>query len=158
MADPGGPRVTQLRGTSDQLLLAIQTVALLEQQKRGLPFGDDRFPGMARAVREAAQAVLDFSVAEESEAARIHETSAVDADATTTIATTQPAASLADILEEWRAVERRLAEAPAGSSEAIALLDAFERLRVRYADALADEVRRSKARDLRHMKGRGGRR
>ena len=119
MADPGGPRVTQLRGTSDQLLLAIQTVALLEQQKRGLPFGDDRFPGMARAVREAAQAVLDFSVAEESEAARIHETSAVDADATTTIATTQPAASLADILEEWRAVERRLTEAPAGSSEAI---------------------------------------
>ena len=81
MAEPAGPRVTQLRGTSDQLLLAIQTVALLEQQKRGLSFGDDRFPDMATAVREAAQAVLDFSVAEEAEAARIHETASVDADA-----------------------------------------------------------------------------
>ena len=39
MAESAGPRVTQLRGTSDQLLLAIQTVALLEQQKRGLPSG-----------------------------------------------------------------------------------------------------------------------
>jgi hypothetical protein len=147
VTDPGVPRVTELRGTSDQLLLAIQTVALLEGQKRGLAFGDDRFPEMARAVRVAAQAVLDFSVAEESEAARIHDTSGADADATTTIATTRPAASLASILEEWRSVERRLTDAPAGSAEAIALLDAFERLRVRYADALADEVRRAKARD-----------
>ncbi len=148
MVEPAGPRVTQLRGTSDQLLLAIQTVALLEQQKRGVPFGDDRFPGMARAVREAAQAVLDFSVAEESEAARIHETARADADASTTIATTPPATSLAGILDEWRSVERRLLAAPAGSTEATELLEAFEVLRRRYADALADEVRRSKARDL----------
>src|SRR6478609_9493540 len=115
MTESAGPRVTQLRGTSDQLLLAIQTVALLEQQKRGLRFGDDRFPEMARAVREAAQAVLDFSVAEEAEAARIHDRSAADDDGSATIATTMPTATLAGILEEWRLVERRLTEAAAGS-------------------------------------------
>ena len=148
MAESAGPRVTQLRGTSDQLLLAIQTVALLEQQKRGLSFGDDRFPELATAVREAAQAVLDFSVAEEAEAARIHETASVDADASDTIATTPPATSLAGILDEWRAVERRLLAAPAGSAEATELLEAFELLRGRYADTLADEARKAKARDL----------
>ena len=148
MTEPTTPRVTQLRGTSDQLLLAIQTVALLEQQKRGLPFGDDRFPDMARAVREAAQAVLDFSVAEESEAARIHDTAQVDSNASATIAATQPAMSLAGILDEWRAVERRLLAAPAGSAEATELLEDFERLRSRYADALAEEARRAKAREL----------
>ena len=103
---------------------------------------------MATAVREAAQAVLDFSVAEEAEAARIHETASVDADASDTIATTPPATSLAGILDEWRAVERRLLAAPAGSAEATELLEAFELLRARYADALADEARRAKARDL----------
>ena len=148
MAESAGPRVTQLRGTSDQLLLAIQTVALLEQQKRGLPFGDERFPDMATAVREAAQAVLDFSVAEEAEAARIHKTASLDADGSDTIATTQPATSLAGILDEWRAVERRLLAAPAGSAEATELLEAFELLRRRYADTLAEEARRAKARDL----------
>ena len=148
MTEPTTPRVIQLRGSSDQLLLAIQTVALLEQQKRGLPFGDDRFPDMARAVREAAQAVLDFSVAEESEAARIHDTAQVDSNASATIAATQPAMSLAGILDEWRAVERRLLAAPAGSAEATELLEAFERLRTRYADALAEEARRAKAREL----------
>ena len=64
-----------------------------------------------------------------------------------TIATTPPAMSLAGILDEWRAVERRLLEAPAGSSEATELLEAFELLRGRYAHALAEEVRKAKARD-----------
>ena len=148
MSEPAGPRVTQLRGTSDQLLLAIQTVALLEQQKRGVPFGDDRFPGLAKAVREAAEVVLDFSVAEEEEASRIHQRSTIDDDATATIADTLPASSLAEILEQWRAVERRLVEAPAGSPEAADLLTEFERLRSRYAEALAAEARRAEARDL----------
>ena len=148
MSEPAGPRITQLRGTSDQLLLAIQTVALLEQQKRGVPFADERFPGLAKAVREAAEVALEFSVAEEAEADRIHERSTTDAEATTTIAATPPASSLADILDEWRAVERRLAEAPAGSSEAADLMEAFEHLRSRYADALAAEGRRAEARDL----------
>jgi len=148
MAEPAGPRVTQLRGTSDQLLLAIQTVALLEQQKRGVPFGDERFPGLAEAVREAAEVVLEFSLAEEAEASRIHERSTIDAEAATTIAETAPASTLAGILDEWRAVERRLAEAPAGSPEAADLLVEFERLRLRYAEALAVEGRRAEARDL----------
>jgi hypothetical protein len=148
MAEPASPRVTQLRGTSDQLLLAIQTVALLEQQKRGVAFGDERFPGLAEAVREAAEAVLEFSLAEEAEASRIHERSTIDNDATTTIAGTPPASSLAEILDRWRAVERRLAEAPAGSPEAADLLAEFERLRSHYAEALAAEGRRAEARDL----------
>ncbi len=140
MADSGGLRETQLRGTSDQLLLAIQTVGLLEQQKRGVPFGDARFPDLAKAVREAAQSLLDLAADEESEAARIHRT----ADGSTgTIVHTPPAASLAAILAEWRAVERRLTDADAGSTDAEELLRAFERLRVLYATALASEARRA---------------
>jgi hypothetical protein len=147
MAEPASPRITQLRGTSDQLLLAIQTVALLEQQKRGVPFADERFPGLATAVREAAEVVLEFSLAEEAEVSRIHERSTIDAEPATTIAETPPASSLAEILDQWRAVERRLVEAPAGSPEAVDLLEEFDLLRSRYAETLAAEGRRTEARD-----------
>jgi hypothetical protein len=148
MAETAQARDAQLRGTSDQLLLAIQSVALLEQQKRGVPFGDDGFPDLARAVRAAAEIVLDLALAEEREADRIHARSETDGDSATTIAATAPTASLAEILDEWRGVERRLAAAPAGSHEALALLDAFEQLRSRYATTLAEEGRRAKAKDL----------
>jgi len=83
---------------------------------------DERFPGLAKAVREAARSP-SILPRRGNRSEPIHERSTVDAETTTTIAETRPASSLAKILDEWRAVERRLAEAPAGSSEAADLIE-----------------------------------
>ena len=53
-----------------------------------------------------------------------------------TIEATPPPERLADILAEWRAVERQLAAVDATSPEAAELMAAFEALRDRYAQAL----------------------
>jgi len=47
-----------------------------------------------------------------------------------------PAKELAHILDEWRAVEKRMAAAPAGTPEAETLMLEFERLRDAYAQAV----------------------
>jgi hypothetical protein len=47
-----------------------------------------------------------------------------------------PAKELSHILDEWRAVEKRMVTAEAGSPEAEALMTEFERLRDRYAEVV----------------------
>lgn len=123
-----------LRGASDGLLLAIQEVDLRERKKRGVLPTDPGFPALAREVRVAAEAVLKFAHDEEAEA---NEIASRQADAALpTIGASPPPESLAGILAEWRAVERRLAAAEATSPEAARLMEEFEALRDRYAQAL----------------------
>jgi hypothetical protein len=47
-----------------------------------------------------------------------------------------PAKELSHILDQWRAVEKRMVAAEAGSPEAERLMTEFERLRDLYAEAL----------------------
>lgn len=123
-----------LRGASDGLVLAIQEVDLLERKKRGVPPADPGFPTLAREVRVAAEAVLKLARDEEAEA---NEIAARQADAALpTIEESPPPESLSGILAEWRAVERRLEAAEATSPEAARLMEEFEALRARYAQAL----------------------
>ena len=91
------------------------------------------FPDLARAVRIAAEAVLDLARAEESEADQIADRQAA---AMPTIDASPAPTDLAAILAEWRAVERRLDAADPTSPEAARLMAEFESLRDRYAQAL----------------------
>jgi hypothetical protein len=123
-----------LRATSDQLVLAIAETDARERRKRGMRPGEPAFLEMARAVRIAAEVVVELSRQEERTALEIAR------EATTgglpPIETMTPARELASILEEWRAVEKRLVSAESGSAEAEDLMAEFERLRDRYAEAL----------------------
>ena len=123
-----------LRGASDGLLIAIREVDARERMKRGVRPDDPAFAPLAREVRIAAEAVLVLARQEEANA---EEASSVTAGAgLPTIDASTPPTNLASILAEWRAVERRLEAADAASPEAQGLMDEFERLRDRYAEAL----------------------
>jgi hypothetical protein len=123
-----------LRATSDQLVLAIHEVDARERRKRGITPAAPVFLELAREVRVAAEIVAELARHEEISAQRI---SAEPGSAgLPPIEAMSPAKELATILEQWRAVEKRLGEAQAGSSEAGELMVEFERLRDRYALAL----------------------
>jgi hypothetical protein len=123
-----------LRGASDGLLIAIREVDAREHMKRGLRPDDPDFAPLAREVRIAAEAVLILARQEEANA---EEASSRTAGAgLPTINASAPPPGLAGILAEWRAVERRLEAAEPASPEAQGLMDEFETLRDRYAQAL----------------------
>jgi hypothetical protein len=123
-----------LRGASDGLLLAIREVEAREGLKRGVRPSDPGFAPLAREVRIAAEAVLALAREEE---ARADDTSGSPLDAgLPTINDSAPRPDLNRILDEWRAVERRLAAADPSSDQAHDLMEEFETLRDRYAQAL----------------------
>ena len=123
-----------LRGASDGLLEAIQEVDLRERRKRGVPPTDPGFQALARGVRDAAEAVLELSSRRRGRGEQDRGSSGRRRPPDDRcVASTQ---SLAGILEEWRAVERRLQAAEATSPEATRLMEEFEALRDRYAQAL----------------------
>jgi hypothetical protein len=137
--DPNAIR-DALRGASDGLLIAIREVDARERMKRGVRPDDPAFAPLAREVRVAAEAVLALAREEEANA---QEASAMTAGAgLPTINASTPPTDLESILAEWRAVERRLEAADAASPEAQGLMDEFERLRDRYAEALKLYVRK----------------
>jgi hypothetical protein len=124
-----------LRGASDGLLLAIREVGARERRKRTVKPGDPGFLPLARQVRVAAEAVLLMAQQEERAA---EETSGTAAGAgLPTIEASPTRSDLAGILAEWRAVERLLDNADPSSPDAKALMEQFETLRDRYAQALA---------------------
>lgn len=123
-----------LRATSDQLMLAISEVDARERRKRGQRPGEQAFLELARAVRIAAEVVLELARQEERTAVEIERESRTAL--LPPIERMTPAKELAHILDEWRAVEKRLVGAEAGSPEAEELMTEFERLRDAYAEAL----------------------
>jgi len=121
----------RLRSASDAILLLVGEVEQLERHKREVRPGDPRFEPLARAVRDAALALADFTRDEEAWADEV-----VDSNRPLqTIAESASPPSLARILERWRAIERQLNEAPAGTPEAEALFDEFQRIREEYLQA-----------------------
>ena len=122
---------SHLRGASDAILLLLTEVSQLERQKRQIPPGDPRFDELARSVRVVAQALSAFTEKQEAWGR------AATADRTDleTIDKSESSASLASILERWRAVERQLDTAEPGSPDAARLFAEFERLRDEYMDA-----------------------
>ena len=123
-----------IRGTSDQLIIAIAEVGALEGKKRGVLPSDPAFPSLALEVRRAAERVLDLARNEEIVARRMQEQP--ETAKLPPIERISPAKELAAILEEWRAVEQKLLRADASSAEAAELQGRFDDLRDRYARAL----------------------
>lgn len=138
MTDDLTDEMAILRATSDQLVLAIAEADARERRKRGMRPADPAFLELARAVRIAAEVVVELSRQEERTALEIAREST--SGALPPIEAMRPARELASILDEWRAVEKRLGAAESGSAEAEELMAEFERLRDSYAQAL--EARR----------------
>jgi hypothetical protein len=137
------PIEERIRGVSDGLLQAIREVSVREVQKRGVSPGDPSFPELATGVRVAAEVLVELARDEEQAA---HELNAASESASLApIDELDPPADLAVILAEWRAVERRLDAADAGSLEALDLVKEFEAARDRYARALERLQPRSRA-------------
>jgi hypothetical protein len=116
-----------LREASDAILLLVREVDQLERHKRGVPPNDSAFDELAGAVRVAADRLAEFTREEESWA-----TAALTSRAARTIEESRPGADLATILRRWRAIERELDRADAGSPESARLFDEFERARAEY--------------------------
>jgi hypothetical protein len=123
-----------LRAASDQLMLAIAEVDARERRKRGRRPGEQAFLELARAVRIAAEVVLELARQEERTALEMERESR--GSLLPPIEHMTPAKELAHILDEWRVVEKRLVGAEVGSPEAEELMTEFERLRDAYAQAL----------------------
>ena len=141
MTDERRPEPEILRGTSDQLIIAIEETATLEARKREVKPSDAAFAALALEVRRAAEWVL--LLARQEEVAARETTAAPGAETLPPIARVSPAKEMAKILEQWRAVEHRLAEAAPGSAEANELIRQFDELRERYAHALKERRERS---------------
>jgi len=134
LTDDRTPEPEILRGTSDQLVIAIAEAGTLEARKRGVRPSDPGFPALALDVRRAAERVLDLARQEEIIARTLQEQPS--ATKLPPIERMTPAKELASILEEWRAVEHELLAADAGSTAAADLQARFEGLRDRYAQTL----------------------
>ena len=130
-----------LRAASDAILLLLTETSQLERHKRLIPPGEARFDEIARSVRVVAQALAEFTQAEE-QWAQIATDGRTDIP---TIEASDNAPSLAGILERWRAIERQLDDVEPGTPEAVSLFAEFERVRDEYMAAFR----------ARHTPGRG---
>jgi hypothetical protein len=117
---------SELRTTSDMLLLDLQALGDLEEQKRSTPHGDERLVDLASRIEEIAQRVLASSRRQRELTETITEAVvAGDAEGSATIDTLRAASA---ILADWRDAERAAREAEPGSAEeadAEALVDRF---------------------------------
>jgi hypothetical protein len=129
-----------LRATSDGLMLAINEVVARERLKRGVPPAHPGFVQLAREVRIAAEVALELARKEE-ETARMTAAEPAVGDLPA-IESVSPGRELATILEQWRAVEQRLAAAPPGSAEARNLMIEFQRMRDQYAKVIEAKLRK----------------
>lgn len=134
MTDDLTDEMDVLRAASDQLIIAISEVDARERRKRGVAPTAPAFVDLARDVRIASEVVLELARHEERTAIEIKREA--DGETLPPIESVTPAKELSHILDEWRAVEKRMAAAPAGTPEAEELMSEFERLRDAYAEAV----------------------
>jgi hypothetical protein len=142
MTDPSDlhdfERAADLRNASDELMERLDRLYELESRKRELPPERPEFIRLAREIEDLARAAL-FSSGQQVELAEaVHaDVKAGDLDANIPIRETPPRRDAVAVLAEWRAAERRLAAAPAGSTEEFAARAEVERFRVEYREITA---------------------
>jgi hypothetical protein len=131
-------RAAELRRASDQLMDRLDRLHELESRKRELQPNRPEFVRLAREIEDLSRALL-FSSGEQVELAEaVHaDVKAGDASADTPIRETPPKRDAVRVLGEWRAAERRLAAAPAGSAEERDARIEVERLRLEYRQITA---------------------
>lgn len=133
---------SELRTTSDMLLLDLQALGDLEEQKRSTPHGDDRLVDLAARIEEIAHRVLATSRRQRELTVEVTDAAvAGDVDASATIETLRASSA---ILSDWREAERAAQEAAPGSieqREADALVDRFRDEYRRAFDAARKDLR-----------------
>lgn len=129
-------RAGDLRRASDTFMRRLDRLFELETRKRELPPDDAEFVRLAREIEDLAGDLMQTSGVQLNLAEQVHaEVKAGELHADMSIRETPPRRDAVAILAEWRAAERRLAEATPGSrEEAVARAEA-ERFRVEYRRA-----------------------
>lgn len=126
-------RAATLRTTSDTFMARLDRLLELETRKRELPPDKPEFVRLAREVEDQARALLHTSGAQVDLAEEVHaDVKASAAHANLPIRETPPRRDAVLVLGEWRAAERRLAEAAAGSREEARARADVEGLRAEY--------------------------
>ena len=137
MTDPA----TDLRLTSDALLRDLEVLIALEEEKRGMEPGDDRLVELAERIDELAGRVMSATSRQVELVTTTDTAVAAGSEPPPSIADTPPR-STAAILADWRAAERRLADATPDSPEALEASARIDALRDEYRGAY-DALRRS---------------
>jgi hypothetical protein len=119
----------QLRAASDSLLGTLERLQELEESKREIEPGTPAFADLAARIQDLAARALRLTVAQRDlgeEAEDVRSTG----EAVAPIAETSRPASA--VLSDWRAAERRLADAAPGSPEHLAAQADITRYRAEY--------------------------
>jgi len=124
----------ELRATSDTLVTSLDRLAALEAEKRRLLPDDPRLLELATEVEGLAAEVLQIAEVQSRLVEMTHVMAMTD-EPDAPSGPIEPSRTPHDILEEWRAAERRLTEAPPGSPEAAEALVRARQLRADYQRA-----------------------
>jgi hypothetical protein len=135
----------ELRAASDTLVTSLDRLAVLEAEKRRLQPDDPRLLELASEVEVLAAEVLQVAEVQSQLVETTHVMSMTDEGEAPSGPIGGVGRTPHDILEEWRAAERSLTEAPPGSPEAAEALVRARQLRAEYQRAYQDT--RRKARD-----------
>jgi hypothetical protein len=130
----------ELRATSDLLLLDLDALGQLEEQKRLTPHGDEKLVDLAARIEEIAQRVLHGSRRQRELTEAV--TEAANAGAAAPAGTIDAMRSVSAILADWREAERVASQAAAGSTERLEAESMADRFRDEYQRAF-DAARRS---------------
>jgi hypothetical protein len=123
----------ELRATSDLLLLDLEALGQLEEQKRLVPHGDPKLVELAAKIEEIAQRLLTGSrrqreltetVTDAAQSGEVAEGDTIDA-----------MRSVSAILADWREAERVAGQAAPGSPERLQAESMADRFRDEYRRA-----------------------
>jgi hypothetical protein len=123
----------ELRATSDLLLLDLEALGQLEEQKRLTEHGDPRLVDLAARIEVIAQRVLIGSKRQRELTETI--TQAAVAGEVEGTATIDAMRSVSAILADWREAERVARDAAPGSAEAASAEAMADRFREEYRRA-----------------------
>lgn len=123
----------ELRATSDLLLLDLEALGQLEEQKRQTEHGDPRLVDLAARIEVIAQRVLTTSKRQRELTETI--TQAAEAGAVEGSATIDAMRSVSAILADWREAERVARDAAPGSAEAASASAMADHFREEYRRA-----------------------
>lgn len=132
-ATPQLEHAADLRQTSDLFMQRLDRLHELESRKRELPPDEPEFVRLAREIEDLSRALL-FTGGQQVELAEAvhHEAKTNDIAVEQSIRDTPPRRDAVSILAEWRAAERRLTAAAAGSDDEAEARADTERLRDEY--------------------------
>jgi hypothetical protein len=132
---------SDLRLTSDRMLRTLEQLEALENEKRGLQPGTDRFQRLAVEVERLASTVYAQTHAQQLLGVRAQETVERTGVEIAPIDDAQPNRDLQLILADWRDAERRLSLAEPDSAEHALAASDIGRLRDEYHRAyMADST------------------